>query len=292
MAPNAIRFVLKRGAYDAPGEKVTAGVPEILPQLPPDRAAQSARLGALAGRIGKSADGARYSQSLLAILFRLWNREDRRRFRFAREFPVHPELLDWLAVEFMESGWDVKAMQKLIVMSAAYRQSSVVTPALLEKDPDNRLLARGPRLRLGPEAIRDQALAVSGLLVGKAGRAFREALSAGGPVAGTCRRQGLCAVEKGEDLYRRSLYTYWKRTVAAAFHDEFRFAESRTMRGFREPNQLSPPGARSDERRHVPGSFAKAGRAHDERRRRIAGGAARLWIFTRARPSHHRARSR
>ena len=85
------------------------------------------------------------------------------------EWPVHPELLDWLAVEFMESGWNVKALQKLIVISATYRQSSVVKPELLEKDPDNRLLARGPRLRLGPEAIRDQALAVSGLLTERIG---------------------------------------------------------------------------------------------------------------------------
>ena len=112
------------------------------------------------------------------------------------EFPANPELLDWLAVEFMESGWNVKAMQKLIVMSAAYRQSSAVTPELLAKDPDNRLIARGPRLRLGPEAIRDQALAVAGLAGREDRRSFREALSTRGPVAGTGRRQGLRTVER------------------------------------------------------------------------------------------------
>ena len=85
------------------------------------------------------------------------------------EPPTHPELLDWLATEFIRTGWDVKAMHKLIVMSATYRQSSHVTPALLQRDPENRLLARGPRVRLPAEMIRDQALFVSGLLVEKIG---------------------------------------------------------------------------------------------------------------------------
>ena len=136
------------------------------------------------------------------------------------EFPVHPELLDWLATEFMESGWDVKAIQKTIVMSAAYRQASRVTPELLQKDPDNRLLARGPRFRLGPEVIRDQALAVSGLLVEKIG----------GPSVKPYQPAGLWQElgggsgykqETGEGLYRRTLYTYWKRTVAPPFMVNF-----------------------------------------------------------------------
>jgi hypothetical protein len=129
------------------------------------------------------------------------------------EWPSHPELLDWLATEFVRSGWDVKAFMKTIVASATYRQSSRVTPALQQRDPDNRLLARGPRVRLSAEMIRDQALAVSGLLVEKVG----------GPSVKPYRPAGL---EKelhgtegykqghGEDLYRRSLYTFWKRTVA------------------------------------------------------------------------------
>src|SRR5205823_11922290 len=135
-------------------------------------------------------------------------------------FPMHPELLDWLAAEFMESGWNVKAIQKTIVMSAAYRQSSRVTPELLQKDPDNRLQARGPRFRLGPEVIRDQALAVSGLLVEKIG----------GPSVKPYQPPGLWQElgggpgyqeDKGEGLYRRSLYTYWKRTVAPPFMINF-----------------------------------------------------------------------
>ena len=85
------------------------------------------------------------------------------------ESPSHPELLDWLATEFIDSGWDIKAMQKLIVMSSAYRQSSRVTNELLERDPENRLIARGPRYRLNGQSIRDQALAVSGLLVERIG---------------------------------------------------------------------------------------------------------------------------
>jgi hypothetical protein len=133
---------------------------------------------------------------------------------------VHPELLDWLATEFMESGWDIKAIQKTIVMSATYRQASRVTPELLQKDPDNRLLARGPRFRLGPEVIRDQALAASGLLVEKVG----------GPSVKPYQPAGLWQElgggsgykqETGEGLYRRTLYTYWKRTVAPPFMVNF-----------------------------------------------------------------------
>ena len=120
----------------------------------------------------------------------------------------------------MDSGWNVKALQKTIVMSATYRQSSRVTPELLQKDPENRLLARGPRLRLGPEMIRDQALAVSGLLVEKVG----------GPSVKPYQPPGLWQElaggkgyepDRGEGLYRRSLYTYWKRTVAPPFMVNF-----------------------------------------------------------------------
>jgi hypothetical protein len=127
--------------------------------------------------------------------------------------PSHPELLDWLATEFIRLNWDIKAMQKLIVTSATYRQSSFVTPALQLADPDNRLLARGPRRRLTAETIRDQALFISGLLSKKIG----------GPSVKPYQPDGLWkeiatdmdyAQSHGEDLYRRSLYTYWKRTVA------------------------------------------------------------------------------
>ncbi len=129
------------------------------------------------------------------------------------ESPSHQDLLDWLAVEFVESGWDVKHIFKTIVMSSTYRQSSDVTPELLQRDPENRLLARGPRFRLPAEVIRDQALAVSGLLVEKVG----------GPSVKPYQPPGLWQElaggggyrpDHGPGLYRRSLYTYWKRTIA------------------------------------------------------------------------------
>ena len=134
--------------------------------------------------------------------------------------PAHPELLDWLATEFVRTGWDIRAMQRLIVTSATYRQSSRVTPDLLERDPENRLLARGPRFRLPAETVRDNALAVSGLLYEKTGgpsvfpyqppglweeMAFGDVYSAQAYVQ-----------SHGADLYRRSMYTFWKRTVPPA----------------------------------------------------------------------------
>jgi hypothetical protein len=127
--------------------------------------------------------------------------------------PSHTELLDFLASELIGSGWDVRAMQRRIVMSATYWQASRVTPMLAERDPENRLLARGPRVRLSAEAIRDNALAVSALL--------RERI--GGPSVKPYQPEGLwedVSVERrakyvadtGDGLYRRSMYTFWKRT--------------------------------------------------------------------------------
>ena len=128
--------------------------------------------------------------------------------------PTHPGLLDWLATSFVDSDWDFKAIQKTIVMSATYRQSSHVTPQLLEKDPDNRLLARGPRFRLSAEMIRDQALAISGLLVDQVGgpsvRPYQPAGLWDDVVYGNVPR---FEQDHGDKLYRRSLYTYWKRSV-------------------------------------------------------------------------------
>jgi hypothetical protein len=129
------------------------------------------------------------------------------------EWPSHPDLLDWLANEFVRTDWDVKAIHRLIVSSATYRQSSNVFPELRQRDPENRLLARGPRLRLSAEMIRDQALAASGLIVERFG----------GPSVKPYQPEGLWRdlaeikdypQDHGPDLYRRSLYTFWKRTVA------------------------------------------------------------------------------
>ena len=130
------------------------------------------------------------------------------------ELPSHPELLDWLSVEFMESGWDVKALHKLIVTSAAFQQSSVVTKAQHDRDPENRLLARGPRYRLDGFVIRDLALQASGLLNDRLGGAPVKPYQPEGLWNSVAGRSNIrYALSKGEDLYRKSLYTYWKRAV-------------------------------------------------------------------------------
>jgi hypothetical protein len=136
------------------------------------------------------------------------------------EPPSNPELLDWLATEFIRTGWDIKAMQRLIVTSATYRQSSKATTEMEERDPENRLFARGPRVRLAAEEIRDNALAISGLLNDKIG----------GPSISPYQPPGICEEmaigegftgqsykqSTGRDLYRRSMYSVWKRTVPPA----------------------------------------------------------------------------
>jgi hypothetical protein len=131
------------------------------------------------------------------------------------EAPSHPELLDWLATEFVRTGWDVKAMQRLIVTSATYRQASQVSASLRERDPENRLLARGPRQRLTAEMIRDQALSVSSLLVDKIGGVPVKPYQPDGLWEQLSAFQGRKLFErsKGADLWRRSVYSFWKRTV-------------------------------------------------------------------------------
>jgi hypothetical protein len=204
-------FVLIRGEYDKKGAKVPPAVPAALPPLPK---VPNNRLGLAKWLV----DPANPLTARVAVN-RMWQlhfgkglvrtTED---FGTQGEYPSHPELLDWLATEFVRSGWDVKHMHKLIVSSRTYRQSSRITKPLLERDPDNRLLGRGPRLRLSAEMIRDQALSASGLLVEKlGGPSVRPYQPAGlwNELSGT----GDYKQDRGENLYRRSLYTYWKRTV-------------------------------------------------------------------------------
>jgi hypothetical protein len=204
-------FVLVRGDFQRPGEAVTPATPACLPPLPKgvkaDRLALARWLVApdnpLVSRVTVNRYWAQYFGTGLVKSV-----ED---FGSQGERPSHPELLDWLAVEFREGGWDVKAMQRLIVLSATYRQAPDAGPELLRRDPDNRLLARGPRFRLSAEAIRDQALAASGLLRRRVG----------GPSAKPYQPPGLWepvggqpyVPDSGANLYRRSLYTYWKRSV-------------------------------------------------------------------------------
>src|SRR5262249_24333145 len=127
------------------------------------------------------------------------------------ERPPDQELLDWLAVEFRESGWNVKAMQKLILMSAAYRQQSKLTPETFERDPENRMVSRGARFRLPACVIRDQALAASGLLVEKIGGPGVNPYQPPGVWEEATFGQIKYAQDHGESLYRRSVYTFWRR---------------------------------------------------------------------------------
>ena len=202
-------YLLNRGAYDNPGDEVFPGVPAVLPALPD----------------GVDANRLTFAQWLVdpghpltarVTVNRFWQMyfgtglvKTAENFGTQGEYPSHPALLDWLATSFVNAGWDMKALQRLIVTSATYRQASNMS----EADPENRLLARGPRLRLPAQTIRDQALSVAGLLVEKVG----------GPSVKPYQPEGLWAEvneggvpyeqSEGDDLYRRSLYTFWKRTL-------------------------------------------------------------------------------
>jgi hypothetical protein len=210
-------FVLGRGQYDNPKDKVTPNVPAFLPPMAPGLPMN--RLGLakwivnpgnpLAARVAVNHFWQEYFGAGIVK-----TSED---FGSQGEQPSNPQLLDWLATEFVRIGWNVKAMQRLIVTSATYRQSSRITPELEERDPENRLLARGPRFRLPAELVRDNALAVSGLLDDRIGgssvypyqpKGLWEEMAFGEGFTGQTYTEST-----GRDLYRRSMYTIWKRTV-------------------------------------------------------------------------------
>ena len=205
-------FVLVRGQYDQHGDRVESGTPT---SLPPSRESSPGN------RLGLARWLVRPDHPLTArvAVNRLWQlafgagivrtAED---FGAQGERPSHPELLDWLATEFVRQRWDVKRMLRLIVISATYRQSSGLSTGLSSSsDPDNRLLGRGPRYRLDAESIRDNALAVSGLLVERTGGSSVKPYQPAGLWLETSNRP--YGQDHGEKLYRRSLYTYWKRSV-------------------------------------------------------------------------------
>jgi len=209
-------WVLVRGEYDKHGQEVGPGVPSILPPLPPSEVTN--RL-----TFARWLVDPKHPLTARVTVNRLWQQffgtgivktaED---FGNKGEWPSHPELLDWLATEFKDSGWDVKHMVRLIANSATYRQNSQVTPGLFQVDPDNRLLARGPRYRLEAEELRDYALDVSGLLNHKmGGRGVRPYQPPGiwEAVGYTTSNTAKYSQDHGEALYRRSLYVFWKRTA-------------------------------------------------------------------------------
>lgn len=211
-------YFLKRGEYEQRGDKVERGTPSFLPPLP-EKAPRN-RLGFAAWLVDPK-------QPLTArvTVNRFWQQlfgtglvktaED---FGVQGESPSHPELLDWLALAFVEDNWDVQKFMKRLVMSATYRQSPRVTKEHLAKDPLNRLLGRGPRFRLDAEMLRDQALFVSGLLVEKTGGPSVKPPQPSGlweAVAFTGSNTGIFKADMGHDkVHRRSMYIFWKRTAA------------------------------------------------------------------------------
>ncbi|MDQ3622642.1 MAG: DUF1553 domain-containing protein, partial [Verrucomicrobiota bacterium] len=212
-------FILNRGDYAQPTVKVSMATPAFLP--PPATGVANDRLG-LAQWItmpGHPLTARVAVNRFWQMLFGAGIVKTAADFGAQGEWPSHPDLLDWLAVDFVESGWDVKALIRKMVTSATYRQSSVATPELLERDPANRLLARGPRFRLPAEFIRDSALKVSGLLVPRLGGPSVNPYTPGDPWREISHYGSSPATaqtfvqDHGEKLYRRSLYTYWKRTM-------------------------------------------------------------------------------
>ncbi|MBI1318008.1 MAG: DUF1553 domain-containing protein [Candidatus Hydrogenedens sp.] len=220
MAEPRETFVLERGAYDKPANRVEPATPAALPPLPAEF--PNNRLGLARWLVSRE-----HPLTSRVTVNRMWQEvfgtglvktaED---FGSQGEAPTHPKLLDWLAVEFMDSGWDVKALMKVMVMSRTYRQDSRATPEMIERDRPNRLLARAPRYRLDAEVLRDTALAASGLLVEKLGGPSVKPYQPPGIWEEVSYGAGFTAQEytqdTGEGLYRRSMYTFWKRQAPPA----------------------------------------------------------------------------
>ena len=215
--------MLTRGVYNARTGRVRPGVPHFLPPLP---------AGAPLDRRGLAEWTVSPSNPLTArvTVNRMWQEifgtgivETTEDFGVMGARPSHPELLDWLAVDFRDSGWDVKGFYRQLVLSATYRQSARVTPQLAERDPKNRLLARGPRFRMDSEMLRDTALAASGLLVEKIGGPSVKPYQPPGIWDGShdVSNTRKYVQDHGAALYRRSLYTFWKRMATMPDMDAF-----------------------------------------------------------------------
>ncbi|HCC57257.1 MAG TPA: hypothetical protein DEQ47_08320, partial [Solibacterales bacterium] len=219
-----VAHILNRGQYDQPGAEVQPNVPSVLPpmsaSLPRNRLGLAKWLVDPANPLTARVTVNRYWQEVFGTGI-VKTTED---FGSQGEPAVNPELLDWLAVEFRESGWDIKKMFKLMVTSAAYRQSALAAPEKIQQDPDNRLISRGPRFRMDAEMIRDYALAASGLLTP----------AIGGPSVKPYQPERIWETvamdssntkhyqrDQGDKVYRRSLYTFWKRSAPPPSMDIF-----------------------------------------------------------------------
>jgi hypothetical protein len=244
-------YILIRGAYDKHGEEVSSATPSsLLPMadtLPRNRLGLAQWLVDPANPLTARVTVNRLWQSIFGTGIVSTPGD----FGTQGSLPSHPELLDWLAVEFVESGWDIKAMMRLLVTSATYRQSSQLNPTLTERDPQNRLLARGSRYRLQAEFLRDQALAASGLLVRKIGGPSVRPYHPPGLYEQVVAGKGASTYvqDKGTGLYRRTMYSYWKRSVPnpsmltfdAPFRETCTVRRSRTNTPMQALNLMNDP---------------------------------------------------
>ena len=273
-------YDLDRGEYDKRLDQVTAATPAMLPPLPDDFPKN--RLGLarwlmlpehpLTARVTVN----RFWQEVFGTGLVATSGD----FGITGELPSHPDLLDWLAVEFRESGWDVKRLFRLLVTSAAYRQAATTTPEKLTADAGNRLLSRGPRFRMDAEMVRDSALAASGLLVHKIGGPSVKPYQPPGVWAAVSMGGNTSRYEpgSGEDLYRRSMYWFWKRSAPPASMEIFN-APSRevcTVRRERTNTPLQALVTLNDEQ------FVEAARVLAEEAIDIGGSTdeARLAVLT------------